>query len=62
MDAWHCIHRKSGRTLLVTCIHTGFLSVLVLDPEDGGNMFLQHLDDFQWTTQHYIPEDRTLRQ
>jgi hypothetical protein len=34
---------------------------LLFNPEDVGNMFLQNAD-FQQTTWHYIPEDRTLQE
>jgi hypothetical protein len=40
-------------------LHTGFLLGFFY-PEDGGNMFLQKSVDFQWTAQHYIPEDKSL--
>jgi hypothetical protein len=31
---------KSIRALLATCFHTGFLLLILFDPEDGGGMFL----------------------
>jgi hypothetical protein len=45
-DTMLCIRKKAGRALLVTCFHTGFLPVLVFDPEAGGNMFLQNFGQF----------------
>jgi hypothetical protein len=33
---------------------------LFFDSEDGGKMFLQNVFDFQQTTRHYIPENKTL--
>jgi hypothetical protein len=37
-----------------------FLLGLFFDHEDGGDMFLRNIFDFQRTTRSYIPEDRTL--
>jgi hypothetical protein len=40
-------------------LHAGLLLGLFLNPEDGGNICLRNVDDFQRTTRRYIPEDRT---
>jgi hypothetical protein len=42
-----------------TCIHVRFLLGLFFDTSDGDDMFLQTAD-FQRTTRHDIPEERTL--
>jgi hypothetical protein len=31
------------RDLLATCFHSGFLLCLLLDPEDGGDMFIRNV-------------------
>jgi hypothetical protein len=41
-------------------VHADFFLGTLFNPEDGGDMFLEKLVDFQWTTQLYIQEDRTL--
>jgi hypothetical protein len=33
-------------------LHAGFLLSIFFDPNDGAEMSA----DFQWTTQHYIPD------
>jgi hypothetical protein len=40
--------------LVATCFDADFLLGLFFDPENGTS------DDFQGTTRHYAPEDRTL--
>jgi hypothetical protein len=35
----------------------GLLIDLFLDPDDGSDIFLETLVDFQWTTRCYIPEE-----
>jgi hypothetical protein len=37
----------------------GFLLGLLLDPEDGGSIFLRNLDGLQWAIQRYISENKT---
>jgi hypothetical protein len=52
---WEAYNRKWGNDiqwnpkkynidLLDTCVHTGFLPVLFLNLEDGGNKFLRNVD------------------
>jgi hypothetical protein len=41
-------------------IHAGSLLSLLFEPDDEGGMFFWILVDFHWTTQQYIPGDRTL--
>jgi hypothetical protein len=41
--------------------HAGFLFGLFFDSEDGGDIFLRNIVDYQRTTWRYIPEDSTLR-
>jgi hypothetical protein len=45
------------KALLAPWFHAGFLLGLFFNPEDEGDMSV----DFQWTTQHYSPEDSTLQ-
>jgi hypothetical protein len=35
--------KAGGNALLATCFHADFLLGLILDPEDGGDMFLQNV-------------------
>jgi hypothetical protein len=42
-------------------VHADFLLRIIFSSEDGGNMFLEKLVDFQLTTQCYTIEDRTLQ-
>jgi hypothetical protein len=59
--SWLCLPPEY-RTIRSAChlLHAGFLLGLFFDPEDGGNMFLRHVVDFERTTWRYIPGDRTL--
>jgi hypothetical protein len=41
-------------------VRPGFLFGLFIGPEDGGDMLLLNIVEFQQTTRRYIPEDRTL--
>jgi hypothetical protein len=41
-------------------LNAGFLSGSLSDPEDGDDMFFRILLDYNWTTQHYGPEEGTL--
>jgi hypothetical protein len=61
--SWHFGGTSSGskQSSAWYLLHAGFLLGLFFDPEDGGDMFLRTLVDYQRTTQHYIPEDRTLQ-
>lgn len=40
-------------------LHTGFLLVSFINPEDGSDMSSETLVDFKWTSQCCIPENRT---
>jgi hypothetical protein len=64
----HCLHRQgrisraryqSERTQLATCFHAA-ISLGLFDPEDGGDMFLWNVFDFQQASRRYIPEDSSL--
>jgi hypothetical protein len=66
-DITLCSHWKSANILKehiqVTSralLHSGFGLGLFFNPGDLGDMFLCNVVDFQQTTWHYIPEDRTL--
>jgi hypothetical protein len=50
--------RTEGATWSVC--HVCPLSYLVFQPEDGSDIFLRYVPDFQQTTWRYIPENRTL--
>jgi hypothetical protein len=52
--------RNWQSSLLGAMLHTGFLLGLFFEPEDGGDMFLKILVDFEWTARCHIPEYRTL--
>jgi hypothetical protein len=51
---------EAGRKLGLPA-SAGFLLGLFFNPEDGGDTFLQMSVDSLHTTQHYIPDDRTLK-
>jgi hypothetical protein len=62
------VNRRFGETCLrlqqisACCLlNAGFILGLVLNPEDGCNVFAEKLVDFQRTTRHYVPEDITLQ-
>jgi hypothetical protein len=44
--------------LRATCFHTGFLLGLFFGLEDGGDVFLRNVADFQRATQRHIPENK----
>jgi hypothetical protein len=53
---WHMQpYRPSKANCNVTCSQAGTL-IDLLNPEDGGDMFLRNVD-LQGTTRHYMPED-----
>jgi hypothetical protein len=41
-------------------LHVVIFFGLLINPENGGDMFLRNVFDFQRTTQRYIPEDGIL--
>jgi hypothetical protein len=43
-------------------VHDGFLLGLLVNPEEGGDMFHQNFGDFQLITWRCFREDRTLQQ
>jgi hypothetical protein len=47
--------------VLATSFHVGFLLGSFFDPEGGGDVSSETSIELQWTTWHYIPEDRTLQ-
>jgi hypothetical protein len=47
--------------VIATCFHARFLLGLFFDPENGGAISVEKSFEFQCTTRHYIPEDRTLQ-
>jgi hypothetical protein len=50
---------ETSVALLATFFHAGFLLGSLFDPEDGDDMFLRNVGDFQRAAQRYIPGDRT---
>jgi hypothetical protein len=57
------VSRAAGTKQSSACylFHAAFSLGLFVNPENGGEMFLQTVADFQRTTRRYIPEDIALQ-